>query len=705
MNRRLGVGVAAVVMIVVAYAALVGGRAGGEATAVAVEDYGRAVAALSAVVACSIAARRAAGPTRIGWSLLALSALSWGAGTLYGAVSEVNLGVAAPFPSLADAGHLAAVPLAAAALLAFPFGPATAMGRIRLVLDSLSVATSLAYIAWSVGLGSLESQARTGVLGGLLLVAYPAADLVLLTMIAMSVRRAAGEYPLLARLFGAAFLCNLVADASFAYFALHGQGGALGGLSAAGWVAGYLVLALAAVAGISAPAARSSAADEVGMGHLALPWIGVAGVIAASIWVAATGRQTGVTAALIGSGMGIVFISSQVLTLRDALGLLVRSRRAESELRERTALLVEITERSPLGIARITEDLHIIDVNPRLSEMLAVPARALAGAPLGQFLGPGDVEKALARNELMKSGRLSHAEVDGEMRSADGRTFWVHRRVTPVFKANGLIHYFLVMFEDVSEKHRLEEAALANLAELERISRLKSEFLSMVSHEFRTALTGIQGYSEVLTTDEVTTDEVKEFAGDVNSEAQRLNRMITEMLDMDRIESGRIQLHLQPVDLNELVTQVVERSRMLSTKHSITIALDPSAPCIEGDSDRLTQVVSNLLTNAVKYSPGGGEILVSTRVADGHVEVAVQDHGQGIPPEFVTKIFGRYERYESAGAAKVVGTGLGLAISQQIVQLHKGRIWVESVVGAGSIFRFIIPLSPAAASATVAAPR
>jgi signal transduction histidine kinase len=92
-------------------------------------------------------------------------------------------------------------------------------------------------------------------------------------------------------------------------------------------------------------------------------------------------------------------------------------------------------------------------------------------------------------------------------------------------------------------------------------------------------------------------------------------------------------------------------------------------------------------------------------VADGNVEVAVQDHGQGIPPEFVTKIFGRYERYEGAGAAKVVGTGLGLAISQQIVQLHKGRIWVESVVGAGSTFRFMIPLSPADASAAVAAPR
>jgi signal transduction histidine kinase len=200
----------------------------------------------------------------------------------------------------------------------------------------------------------------------------------------------------------------------------------------------------------------------------------------------------------------------------------------------------------------------------------------------------------------------------------------------------------------------------------------------------------------------VAPDEVKDFANDINSESLRLNRMITEMLDLDRIESGRIQLHTERVDLNALIAGVAERTQMSTDKHQVGLALDPALPRVDADKDRLTQVVSNLLSNAVKYSPDGGDVTVTTRVVDRSVEVSVNDHGRGIPPEFISKIFGRYERYEGAGKAQVVGTGLGLAISQQIVQLHKGRIWVESALGAGSTFRFTLPLPAAPASERVA---
>jgi signal transduction histidine kinase len=324
--------------------------------------------------------------------------------------------------------------------------------------------------------------------------------------------------------------------------------------------------------------------------------------------------------------------------------------------------------------------------------MLAIPARALMGASMGQFISEEEVVRAHERMALMRSGKLDRVEVDGDMRSADGRTMFVHRSITPVFKAGGSIHYYLVMFEDITAKHESEQAALDNLAALERLNRLKSEFMSMVSHEFRTALTGIQGYSEVMTTQEVSTDEVKEFAGDINADALRLNRMITEMLDLDRIESGRMQLHMEPVDLNRMLGDAVDRARMSTRRHDIVTDLDPAVGDVQGDCDRLMQVVSNLLSNAIKYSPNGGEIAVTSKLQDGNmVEVGVRDHGQGIPPEFAQRIFGRYERYEGAGGKDTVGTGLGLAIAQQIVQLHRGRIWVESKLGEGSTFRFLIP--------------
>src|SRR5690348_9179943 len=131
----------------------------------------------------------------------------------------------------------------------------------------------------------------------------------------------------------------------------------------------------------------------------------------------------------------------------------------------------------------------------------------------------------------------------------------MRRTVTAVRAAGGEVEYYLVIGEDETERHRLERLAAENLASLERLSKLKSEFMSMVSHEFRTALTGIQGYSELMTIDEVSPEEVKEFSTDINRDALRLNRMITEMLDLDRIESGRITLNLAPFDLNQILSE------------------------------------------------------------------------------------------------------------------------------------------------------
>ena len=221
----------------------------------------------------------------------------------------------------------------------------------------------------------------------------------------------------------------------------------------------------------------------------------------------------------------------------------------------------------------------------------------------------------------------------------------------------------------------------------------------MVSHEFRTALVGIQGFSEILATEGNSPEDVKSLAGDIFSDAQRLNRMINEMLDLDRMEAGKIRIQSKPVDLNGLVRDVVDRARASSDRHTIRTDLDDALPIISADPDRLVQVISNLVSNAVKYSPDGGEVTVSTRASDGQVGVAVRDQGVGIPPEFIDRLFGRYERFESNRTSKVVGTGLGLAISRQIIELHGGKIWVESKVGSGSTFQFTVPMKAPAVEA------
>lgn len=231
----------------------------------------------------------------------------------------------------------------------------------------------------------------------------------------------------------------------------------------------------------------------------------------------------------------------------------------------------------------------------------------------------------------------------------------------------------------------------AAVAELEQLNRAKSDFVSIVSHEFRTPLTGIQGFSEMMQSEDLTLEEMREYAGDINKDAHRLNRMITEMLDLDKMESGRMELHREAVDLNAIVTEAADRMRPNAPRHPIALRLDPVLGNVSGDRDKLTQVMANLLSNAVKYSPDGGEIVVSTRVEGNAAHIVVRDHGLGIPEAALETIFERYGRVESLATRHIQGTGLGLPIVRQIVQLHGGSVWVESTVGEGSVFHVTLP--------------
>jgi signal transduction histidine kinase len=233
--------------------------------------------------------------------------------------------------------------------------------------------------------------------------------------------------------------------------------------------------------------------------------------------------------------------------------------------------------------------------------------------------------------------------------------------------------------------------------QLERLNRAKSEFVSIVSHEFRTPLTGIQGFSEMMRDENLTLDEMREYAGDINKDAQRLNRMINEMLDLDRMEAGRMTIHPEGIDFNALVGDVADRVRPNAPNHTITLDLQSDLPQVQADRDRMTQVASNLLNNAVKYSPTGGRITVTTRADRDQLRLDVRDEGLGIPPDALETIFERFSRVDSQATKDIQGTGLGLPIVRQIVQLHGGKVWAESELGRGSVFHVVLPLAGAGA--------
>ncbi|GAC1347166.1 MAG: hypothetical protein NVSMB27_12000 [Ktedonobacteraceae bacterium] len=242
---------------------------------------------------------------------------------------------------------------------------------------------------------------------------------------------------------------------------------------------------------------------------------------------------------------------------------------------------------------------------------------------------------------------------------------------------------------------------------IELVDRLQNDFVVMVNHEFRTALTGIQGFSELMRDEHFSFEEIKEYATDINADARRLSTIITELLDLERLRSGQALPNLEQLDLNGLIMDVVDQIRPTTTAHTFRFQLDEHVSgdhnaCgqgeqegspLRGDRDKLSKVVANLVSNAVRYSPAGGEIFLTSQLEGDAVRVSVRDQGVGIPSHAFERIFEPYNRIEAGTSRYIKGTGLGLPVVRQIIQMHGGQVWVESIVGQGSTFHFTVQLA------------
>jgi signal transduction histidine kinase len=242
----------------------------------------------------------------------------------------------------------------------------------------------------------------------------------------------------------------------------------------------------------------------------------------------------------------------------------------------------------------------------------------------------------------------------------------------------------------------LEDKVARATQRLREIDQAKSEFLSVVSHELRTPLTALQGFSELLLARDVPPDRARRYLGHVHTESQRLGRMVTDLLDLSRIESGRgLSLRREPLDLRELLEGNVEVFACQHPLHRFDLSVAESLAPLCADRDAVDRMLKNLLTNAVKYSPRGGRVLVQARPAAdraGLVELAVEDDGVGIPSEALPRIFEPYVRIAHPETATAPGLGLGLSLVRALAHAHGGLVEVESLPGKGSRFRVLLPV-------------
>jgi len=263
--------------------------------------------------------------------------------------------------------------------------------------------------------------------------------------------------------------------------------------------------------------------------------------------------------------------------------------------------------------------------------------------------------------------------------------------------AFNVLYFYLACFLTnrlALELRRQEQSKdeVANLGEfIRKLEKAKSEFVSMVSHELRTPLTSIHGFSEILATKDMELDKKLEFYRIILNESERLSRLITNLLNLSKIEAG-IELNREMINLADLVEEDMEFFQSQTDRHELKYLGSSQLPQVYGDQDRIHQVIKNLLSNAIKYSPDGGVVEVETGVEGKYVTIAVTDHGIGIPSDELPHIFERFRRVENKELSGIAGTGLGLAIVKHLVELHGGKTMVRSEPEQGSTFIVYIPI-------------
>jgi len=270
---------------------------------------------------------------------------------------------------------------------------------------------------------------------------------------------------------------------------------------------------------------------------------------------------------------------------------------------------------------------------------------------------------------------------------------WVAWTENTVLNDRGQITTLTCMGRDITESKKAKEDLEKANEQLRELDKLKDNFLSTISHELRTPLTSIKSFAEILLNYEEDRTTQLEFLGIINDESDRLTRLINEVLDLSKIQAGRMQWKKEELSVVDAIRSVVNTARPLLDKAKLELNVETAAelPPVISDKDRLIQVITNLLGNAIKFTPENGRITIKAWTQDHMVTVAIKDNGIGVAPENHQKIFENFGQVGDVLKDRPKGTGLGLPICKKIIETFGGIIWVESALGEGTTMCFNLP--------------
>jgi PAS domain S-box-containing protein len=286
-------------------------------------------------------------------------------------------------------------------------------------------------------------------------------------------------------------------------------------------------------------------------------------------------------------------------------------------------------------------------------------------------------------------------DVEATFYRPDGRSIPVELSASPIHDDNDALLGLVITFRDLTEKRAAAAAAEAErrYREAEAQNRAKDNFLATLSHELRTPMTSILGWVQYLRSGHYDADELEEALRTIESSARLQARLIDDMLDVSRIILGKFQVDLQPTHISDVAEAALTIARPVATERNVrlTSEIDERDTIVNADPSRMQQVISNLLANAIKFTPGGGHVDLRIDRANGSLRISVEDEGEGIEANFLPYVFDRLRQAESS--QKRSGLGLGLAIARHIVELHHGEITAESAgLGKGARFTVTLPV-------------
>lgn len=377
---------------------------------------------------------------------------------------------------------------------------------------------------------------------------------------------------------------------------------------------------------------------------------------------------------------------------------------AEEKLAESESLFRNLMESSTVGMVIDTVDGTRVKANAALARMFGYTPEEFATISTFDISFPEDIPELQSQREALVRGEIPFFQRERRYIHKDGRVVWALANVNLMRDADGRPLYFIGQVLDITERKHADQLLQRTKEEAEKANRAKSDFLAMMSHEIRTPMNGVLGFSELLRAT-TTSEQQKDYVDTIVSSGGALLRIIDDILDFSRIESGQVGIEPSSIHLAPVVNEVAELLRPQAERKGIEMRaeIDGEFPAVVGDAGRLRQVLLNLAGNAVKFTARGSvtirlEILARTAETV-EVEFVVRDTGDGIPEEKIREIFEPFKQADSSVTRRYGGTGLGLAISQRLVSLMGGTLTAESTLGEGSVFRCRLTFSLATENA------